>query len=140
MALSSQRSKRVSTEALGSGARRCIDYLLLTILLVTAWVFVPHSPKFAANLQQDAVEFVVPAINLLENGRLLMVRYMHPSPPAHPIGLALLLAPFYAVLGHFPGNGIYCIALCLLGAVVGIYLIARKLVSPTCGLLAGLFF
>src|ERR1700686_807544 len=46
------------------------DVVLLGLLLLPAYLFLHVTPEFAANLPQDASDFAVPAVNLLEQGKL----------------------------------------------------------------------
>jgi len=116
-----------------------LDGLLLVPLLILSFSYLYASPEFAANLPQDAVDFVLPALNLVEHGSLATTCYGQHPPPAHPFGMPLLLAPAYLIFGHFPGNGIYSILFFALGAVTTVYFIGRRLGGRVCGCFAALF-
>jgi 4-amino-4-deoxy-L-arabinose transferase-like glycosyltransferase len=115
------------------------DMLIVMGLLVVAWLGYFATPKFAANLPQDSVDFAVPALNLLERGRLAVSAYGHDFPSAHPFGTSLLLLPSYMILGHFLGNGIYSVFCCAFGTIALTYLIGVWLGGRLCGCIASLF-
>ena len=116
-----------------------LDVLIVVGLLLLAWLGYFATPQFAANLPQDGVDFAMPAVNLLERGRLVVSAYGHDFPSAHPFGTSLLLLPSYMVLGHFPGNGIYSIFCCAFGAIALTYVIGVWLGGRLCGCFAALF-
>ena len=116
-----------------------LDVLIVVGLLLLAWLGYFATPQFAANLPQDGVDFAVPAVNLLERGRLAVSAYGHDFPSAHPFGTSLLLLPSYIVLGHFLGNGIYSIFCCAFGAIALTYIIGVWLGGRLCGCVAALF-
>src|SRR5579863_5565256 len=78
-----------------------VDVLIVGGLLLLAWLGYFATAEFAANLPQDGVDFAVPAVNLLERGRLVASAYGHDFPSAHPFGTSLLLLPSYILRGHF---------------------------------------
>jgi 4-amino-4-deoxy-L-arabinose transferase-like glycosyltransferase len=116
-----------------------LDVLIVVGLLLLAWFGYFVTPEFAANLPQDGVDFAVPAVNLLERGRLVSSAYGHDFPSAHPFGTSLLLLPSYVLRGHFLGNGIYSIFCCAFGAIALTYAIGTRLGGRLCGCLAALF-
>jgi 4-amino-4-deoxy-L-arabinose transferase-like glycosyltransferase len=116
-----------------------VDVLIVAGLLLLAWLGYFATAEFAANLPQDGVDFAVPAVNLLERGRLVASAYGHDFPSAHPFGTSLLLLPSYILRGHFLGNGIYSIFCCAFGAIALTYAIGVRLGGRLCGSLAALF-
>jgi len=112
--------------------------IALGLMLVALAVFYV-TPEFAANLPQDAGDFAIPAVNLLERGRLVGMAYGHEFPPLHPPGLALLLVPAYVIFGRSLGNGIYTILACALATIALTYSIGIKLGGRLSGILAALF-
>src|SRR5580658_3990077 len=110
-----------------------LDVLIVAGLSLLAWLGYFATPQFAANLPQDGVDFAVPAVNLLEHGRLLVSAYGHDFPSAHPCGTSLLLLPSYVLRGHFLGNGIYSIFFCAFGAIALTYVIGAQLSGRLCG-------
>jgi len=112
--------------------------IALGLALLAAFVFWT-TPEFAASLPQDAPDYAIPAVNLLERGRLVVSAYGHDFPPAHPPGMPLLLLPSYILFGYFPGNGIYAVLLCSVSTVVLTYIIGVKLGGRLCGCSAALF-
>jgi 4-amino-4-deoxy-L-arabinose transferase-like glycosyltransferase len=116
-----------------------LDVLILVCLSLLALAAFYVTPEFAANLPQDAVDFAVPTVNLLERGQLVLPAYGHDFPPARGFGMALLLMPAYVFYGHFLGNGIYAILLCALGTIAVTYFIGVKLGGRWCGCFAALF-
>lgn len=97
------------------------------------------TPQFAANLPQDGADFAVPAVNLLERGRLMDSAYGHDFPSAHPFGTSLLLLPAYVLLGHSLGNGIFAILFCAFSTITLTYIIALKMGGRPCAIFAALF-
>ena len=81
------------------------------------------APRFAGNLPQDGPDYAIPAVNLLERGRLVVSAYGHDFPPSHPPGMPLLLLPAYILFGHMLGNGIYAILFCSIATVALTYFI-----------------
>ena len=116
-----------------------LDMAIVVGLVLVAWLAFYVTPEFAANLPQDGGDFAVPAVNLLERGRLVDTAYGHEFPPMHPPGMSLLLVPAYLLFGHALGNGIYPLLACALAAIVLTYVIGRKLAGRLCGSLAALF-
>lgn len=116
-----------------------LDVLTLAGLVLLALLAFYATPEFAANLPQDGVDLAVPAVNLLERGRLVVSAYGHDIPPSHPFGTSLLLLPAYVVFGHALGNGIYALRLYALGAIALTYVIGVKLGGRPCGCVAALF-
>jgi len=116
-----------------------VDVLIIAGLCLVAWLGYVVTPQFAADLPQDGVDFAVPALNLLERGRLAVSAYGHDFPSAHPFGTSLLLLPSYMVLGHFPGNGIYSLFCCAFGTIALTYIIGVRLGGRVCGCVAALF-
>lgn len=112
--------------------------IVLGLVLVAAFAFWV-TPQFAGSLPQDGADYAMPAINLLERGRLVVSAYGHDFPPNHPPGMPLLLLPAYMLFGDFPGNGIYVVLLCSLGTVALTYVIGMKLGGRPCGCAAALF-
>ncbi len=135
----------MNTTPFSSGLRKAmahswaLDILIVVGLLLVGWLVHFVTTQSAANLPQDGVDFAVPAVNLLERGRLVVSAYGHDFPPGHPFGTALLLLPSYMVLGHFLGNGIYSIFCCAFGAIALTYVIGAWLGGRLCGCLAALF-
>jgi 4-amino-4-deoxy-L-arabinose transferase-like glycosyltransferase len=135
----------MNTIPLLSGLRKeiahswALDVLIVVGLLLLAWLGYFATPRFAANLPQDGVDFAVPAVNLLERGRLAVSAYGHDFPSAHPFGTSLLLLPSYMVLGHFLGNGIYSLFCCAFGTIALTYIIGKWLGGRVCGCVAALF-
>ena len=135
----------INTIPLLSGLRKeiahswAMDVLIVVGLLLLAWLGYFATPRFAANLPQDSVDFAVPAVNLLERGRLAVSAYGHDFPSAHPFGTSLLLLPSYLVLGHFLGNGVYSLFCCAFGTIALTYAIGARLGGRLCGCLAALF-
>ncbi len=97
------------------------------------------TPRFAASLPQDAADYAIPAVKLLEHGRLVLSAYGRDFPPMHPPGISLLLAPAYVLFGHFLGNGIYAVLLCSVSTIALTYIIGVKLGGRLCGCSAALF-
>ena len=116
-----------------------LDGLIVLGLLLVAWLGYFATPQLAANLSQDGIDFAMPAVNLLERGRLVMTAYGHDFPSSHPLGTSLLLLPSYVIFGHFLGNGIYSLFLCAFGSIVLTYFIGVKLGGRLCGSVAALF-
>jgi 4-amino-4-deoxy-L-arabinose transferase-like glycosyltransferase len=116
-----------------------LDILIVSGLVLLALLAFYATPEFAANLSQDGVDFAVPAVNLLERGRLVVSAYGHDLPPSHPFGMPLLLLPAYMIFGHAPGNGIYALLLYALGAIALTYVLGVKLGGRLCGCVAALF-
>ena len=112
---------------------------MVGVLLALASIYLHVSPEFAANLPQDALDFALPAINLLEHGKLVLSAYGKFFPLSHSIGFPLLLAPAYAVFGHFPGNGIYLVFAMALATVALVYWIGRAIGGRVWGLSAAIF-
>jgi 4-amino-4-deoxy-L-arabinose transferase-like glycosyltransferase len=135
----SHRLKGLRQHLAGRTGAFWLDGVLLILLLTLAYFYLRITPEFAANLPQDAVDFVLPALNLVKRGSLVTTCYGRDMPPIHPLGLPLLLAPSYLVFGNFPGNGIYSILFCALGTVTTIYIIGRRLCGRMCGCFAALF-
>ncbi len=135
----------MNSAALSSSLRKAIttswalDVLIVAGLLLVAWLGYFATTQFAANLPQDGVDFAVPAVNLLERGRLAVSAYGHDFPSAHPFGTSLLLLPSYMVLGHFLGNGIYSLFCCALGTIALTYVVGKWLGGRVCGCVAALF-
>ncbi|HXI83445.1 MAG TPA: hypothetical protein VNL17_05070 [Verrucomicrobiae bacterium] len=123
-------------EALAS--RWCDALIIFGLVLFASFSFYA-TPEFAANLPEDGGDSAIPAVNLLERGKLVLTAYGHDFPPAHPFGLPLLLIPAYVVAGHFLGNGIYAILFCALGSIVVAYILGMKLGGRLCGSFAALF-
>jgi len=120
-------------------ASRWRDVIIILGLVLFASFSFYATPEFAANLPEDGGDSAIPAVNLLERGKLVLTAYGHDFPPAHPFGLSLLLLPAYAVAGHFLGNGIYAILFCALGSIVVTYVLGVKLWGRWCGSFAALF-
>jgi 4-amino-4-deoxy-L-arabinose transferase-like glycosyltransferase len=120
-------------------ASRWGDVMIILGLVLFASFSFYTTPEFAANLPEDGSDSAIPAVNLLERGKLVLTAYGHDYPPAHPFGLALLLLPAYAVAGHFLGNGIYAILFCALGSIAITYFLGVKLGGRWCGSFAALF-
>ena len=120
-------------------ASRWVDAVIILGLILFASCSFYATPEFAANLPQDGADSAVPAVNLLERGKLVQTIFGHDHPPSHPFGLSLLLVPAYVVAGHFLGNGIYAILFCALGSIVVIYVLGVKLGGRWCGSFAALF-
>jgi 4-amino-4-deoxy-L-arabinose transferase-like glycosyltransferase len=120
-------------------ASRWGDAMIILGLVLFASFSFYTTPEFAANLPEDGEDSAIPAVNLLERGKLVLTAYGHDYPPAHPFGLALLLLPAYAVAGHFLGNGIYAILFCALGSIAITYFLGVKLGGRWCGSFAALF-
>jgi 4-amino-4-deoxy-L-arabinose transferase-like glycosyltransferase len=116
-----------------------LDVLIVVGLLLLAWLGYFVTPEFAANLPQDGIDFAMPAVNLLERGRLVSSAYGHDFPSAHPFGTSLLLLPSYMLRGHFLGNGIYSIFCCAFGAIALTYVIGVRLGGRLCGCFAAFF-
>ena len=116
-----------------------VDGMLLAPLLIASFIYLRSSPEFAANLPQDAVDFVVPALNFVERGSIVTSCYGRDYGPAHPFGMPLLLAPAYLIFGRFPGNGIYAILFFALAAIMVVYFIGRQLGGRLCGCIAAMF-
>lgn len=116
-----------------------LDMVIVVGLVLVAWLAFYVTPEFAANLAQDGGDFAVPAVNLLERGRLVDSAYGHEFPPLHPPGMPLLLVPAYMLFGHAFGNGIYPILGCALVTIVLTYAIGRRLGGRLCGAFAALF-
>ncbi len=112
--------------------------IALGVALLTCHV-VWTTPQFAASLPQDAADYAIPAVNLLERGRLVVSAYGLDFPPVHPPGMPLLLVPAYMLTGHFLGNGIYAILFCSAAMVALTYWIGVKLGGRYCGCAAALF-
>ena len=119
-------------------SRWCDAMIIFGLILFASFSFYA-TPEFAANLPQDGADSAIPAVNLLERGKLVLTIFGHDHPPSHPFGLSLLLVPAYVVAGHFLGNGIYAILLCALGSIVVIYVLGVKLGGRWCGSFAALF-
>lgn len=115
------------------------DVVVVICLMLVALAAFYVTPEFAANLPQDAGDFAIPAVNLLERGRLVGMGYGHEFAPLHPPGMALLLLPAYAIFGHGLGNGIYMLLACALATIALTYGIGVKLGGRLCGIVAGLF-
>ncbi len=116
-----------------------LDVLILSGLVLLALLAFYATPEFAANLSQDGADFAVPAVNLLERGRLVISVYGHDLPPIHPFGTSLLLLPAYVIFGHALGNGIHALLLYAFGAIALTYVIGAKLGGRPCGCVAALF-
>lgn len=116
-----------------------LDVLILAGLGLLAMASFYVTPEFAGNLPQDAVDFAVSTVNLLERGQFAITAFGHDFPPAHPFGMSLLLIPAYVLFGHVLGNGIYMILLCALGTIAITYFIGVKLGGRFCGCFAALF-
>ena len=123
-------------EALASHWR---DVMIILGLILFASFSFYTTPEFAANLPEDGGDSAIPALNLLERGRLVLTAYGHDFPPSHPFGVSLLLLPAYVVAGHFLGTGVYAILFCALGSIVVTYLLGVKLGGRWCGSFAALF-
>jgi 4-amino-4-deoxy-L-arabinose transferase-like glycosyltransferase len=139
------RMMEMNSAALSSSLRKevtvswALDVLIVAGLLLVAWLGYFATAQFAANLPQDGVDFAVPAVNLLERGRLAVSAYGHDFPSAHPFGTSLLLLPSYMVWGHFLGNGIYSLFCCAFGTIALTYIIGKWLGGRVCGCVAALF-
>src|SRR5882724_10074016 len=120
-------------------ASRWRDALIILGLVLFASFSFYATPEFAANLPEDGEDFAIPAVNLLERGKLVLSAYGHDYPPAHPFGVSLLLVPVYAASGHFLGNGVYAILLCAFGTIAVTYGLGARLGGRWCGALAALF-
>jgi 4-amino-4-deoxy-L-arabinose transferase-like glycosyltransferase len=116
-----------------------LDVLIVSGLVLLALLAFYATPEFAANLPQDGVDLAVPAVNLLERGRLVVSAYGHDIPPSHPFGTSLLLLPAYMIVGHGLGNGIYALLLYALGAIALTYVLGVKLGGRWCGCVAAMF-
>jgi len=119
-----------------------IDATLIAVLLFLGAARVWVTPEFAADLPQDAADFVNPALNLLERGKLISVVSNNTGAEiamGHPIGLPLLLAPVYWLTGHFPGNGIYLIQLLYLATLILVYVAGTRLAGRVGGAVAAVF-
>lgn len=119
-----------------------IDAILIAVLLFLGAARVWVKSEFAADLPQDAADFVNPALNLLERGKLISVVSNNTGAEiamGHPIGLPLLLVPVYALTGHFPGNGIYLIQLLYLATLVLVYLAGQRVAGRVGGFVAAIF-
>jgi 4-amino-4-deoxy-L-arabinose transferase-like glycosyltransferase len=97
------------------------------------------TPRLASDLMIDAPDYALPAVNLLERGRLALFAYGHVFPQMHPPGMSLLLLPSYILFGHLLGNGIYAVLLCAIGTIAVTYIIGVKLGGRLCGCSAALF-
>ncbi len=128
----SPSSGRAKPFVLGDGP------IVLGLVLLAAFAFWA-TPQFAGNLSQDGFDYAIPAVNLLERGRLVVSAYGHDFPPCHPLGMPLLLLPAYMVFGHLLGNGIYAVLFCSIGTVALTYVIGVKLGGRLCGCVAALF-
>jgi len=118
---------------------RWIDLLLLAPIVALGIAQVFTSVEFAANLPQDAADFAIPAVTLLERGRMVVPAFGRDFAMGHPVGLPILLAPLYFISGHFIGNGIYLILLFAIGSIILVYWIGRELCGRICGSVASLF-
>jgi 4-amino-4-deoxy-L-arabinose transferase-like glycosyltransferase len=116
-----------------------LDVVVVIGLMLVALAVFYVTPEFAANLPQDAGDFAIPSVNLLERGRLVGMAYGHEFPPLHPPGLALLLTPAYVIFGHNLGNGIYIVLACALATIALTYGVGVKLGGRFCGIVAALF-
>lgn len=134
----------VSAFSTSSGSGRANTHVLADVLIVLGLVVVASialwaTPQFAGNLPQDAPDYAIPAVNLLERGRLVVTAYGHDYPPCHPPGMPLLLLPAYMLFGHLLGNGIYAVLFCSIATVALTYAIGVKLGGRVCGCAAALF-
>ena len=120
-------------------ASRWRDVMILLGLILFACFSFYTTPEFAANLPEDGGDSAIPALNLLERGKMVLTAYGHDFPPSHPFGVSLLLVPVYVVAGHFLGNGVYSILFCALGSIVVTYALGVKLGGRLCGSFAALF-
>jgi 4-amino-4-deoxy-L-arabinose transferase-like glycosyltransferase len=116
-----------------------VDVVIVIGLMLMALAAFYVTPEFAANLPQDAGDFAIPAVNLLERGRLVGMGYGHEFAPLHPPGMALPLVPAYAIFGHGLGNGIYTVLVSALATITLTYSIGVKLGGRLCGIVAALF-
>jgi 4-amino-4-deoxy-L-arabinose transferase-like glycosyltransferase len=112
--------------------------IILGLILFACFSFYT-TPEFAANLPEDGADSAIPALNLVERGKLVLTAYGHDFPPSHPFGVSLLLVPAYVMAGHFLGNGVYSILFCALGSIVVTYILGVKLGGRWCGSFAALF-
>lgn len=103
-----------------------LDVIFVTTLLVLGYFVLHATPEFAANLSHDGGDYACPAVNFLETGKLLLC-VEGDVPPGHPIGMPLMLLPFYVIFGHFVGNGIYLVLLCGLGTLILVYWIGKEI-------------
>jgi hypothetical protein len=112
---------------------------LLALLAVAAVSFWPSRTIAADNLLSDAADYVLPAINFLRGKGMVIYAAGHKFPPNHVFGFSLLLCPMYALLGFYPGNGVYVVFALALASVALTYWIGRKLFNQPTGFLAALF-
>ncbi len=110
---------------------------LLLLLAIAAAVFWPER-RIAAHTP-DAPDYVLPSVNLVQgNGMVIRVEGQK-YPPMHPFGLALLMAPAYALLGCYPGNGVYVVFLTALASVALLWFITQRLFDSRIAWWAGGF-
>lgn len=95
-------------------------------------------PYYAADLRTlpDEVQYVIPTINLLEKGRLVMVINGVDYPPISPFGFHIILMPFYWLFGTMVGNGIRAVQAASALALVFTFAIASLAVGRKRAILA----
>lgn len=104
--------------------------------LAVAWI-TPYRAS-APRSQPDEIQYTIPAINLIERGRLTLAMNGREYPPYTPIGFQLLLVPFYRFLGTAIGNGIRAVQACALLSLAGVFLLGARALGRRVGLVAAL--
>ncbi|MGD1018441.1 MAG: glycosyltransferase family 39 protein [Verrucomicrobiia bacterium] len=99
---------------------------LLTVLALAGYCYWPDR-DVADHCHADAPDYIFPALHALQGRGFIHIENGVKYPPAHPIGLSVLLVPVYALLGTHPGNGVYLVYLFALGATALTFWIADRL-------------
>lgn len=121
----------------GYAGQARLAIILGALLAVAAAAYWPNI-DVADHAHADSVDYELPALNAL-NGRGF-VHWLNgePVPPCHPIGLAAMMLPCYALLGQHPGNGVWAVFLSSIACVGLAFLIATRIFGPGIGLVSGL--
>lgn len=117
-------------------------YLLAggSLLIVAAFFLwlVDVPPYYAANLRTlgDEVQYAIPAVNLLERGRFVLVMNGVDFSPISPFGFHIVLVPFYWFFGPMVGNGIRAVQAGAALALVATFVLASMAVGKKRAILA----
>jgi tetratricopeptide (TPR) repeat protein len=96
------------------------------LLLLASFFFWPNR-DLADHAFADSPDYIYPALRFLQGHGFVQILNGITYPPAgHPVGLAMMLVPFYAVLGDHAGNGVYAVWLCAIATVWLTYRLAVR--------------
>lgn len=101
-------------------------FIFLIFILACYLMYVPPLEDTVININPDSIEYSIGAYSLLKGiGYNLQINHQL-YPPRYPMGLPLLIVPFYLLLGASLENAVYAIYFFSIMAIMLTYFVAKE--------------